>query len=172
MIELNGERVVIRSTTENNLTDIMHLWNNGEVMKWVGFPDGLGYSLQDMRKWYERLLSTPERHHFLVQAEQVGFCGEVFYAVDGEYNRAGLDIKFMPGAQGRGLATDALKTLIRHVFEQEPEVNAVWVEPSEVNTAARDLYTRCSLTPKPRPADMDDYESYWELNRADFIRLY
>ncbi len=32
--------ITIRETTERDLENIMNLWNNGEAMFFVGFPDG------------------------------------------------------------------------------------------------------------------------------------
>jgi RimJ/RimL family protein N-acetyltransferase len=88
--------------------------------------------------------------------------------VDKIHKRAGLDIKFRPEAQGQGLATDALKILIRFVFETEPDVEEVWTEPSEENIAARRLYERCGLKPMSRPPDMEQGPSYWVLQREDW----
>jgi len=167
MVEMNGERVIIRSTTEADLPDMMDLWNDGNVMKWVGFPDGAGYDQEKMRDWFARTQSDSNRHHFVVYAEEIGFCGEVFYAVDKIHNRAGLDIKLSPKAQGQGLATDALKTLIHYVFRSEPEVEAVWTEPFAENIAARRLYERCGLRAKPRPSYLEEGPSYWECRRGD-----
>ncbi len=163
--EVRGTRVTVRATGEGDLADLMGLWNDGRVMKWVGFPDGLGYDSEKIHAWYERICSNAERHHFVVHAGEVGFCGEVYFAVDRAHRRAGLDIKFRPEAQGKGLATDALTTLIDLVFDAEPEVDAVWTEPSEENAAARRLYDRCGLAPAPRPSDIGDSPSYWERRR-------
>ena len=168
---VQGVSVTIRRTTDADLPDLMALWNDGRVMKWVGFPDGLGYDPESIREWYTRLESNSDRHHFVVHAEDLGFCGEVYYAVEKAHRRAGLDIKFVPKAQGRGLATDALKRLIRIVFESEPDVHAVWTEPSEENIAARKLYERCGLRPKPRPLDIQQRPLYWELRREDWAGM-
>ena len=164
---VRGDRVTIRPTTEGDLRDLMGLWNDGRVMRWVGFPDGLGYDSEKIHAWYERIQSNPECHHFVVRAGDVGFCGEVYYAVDRTHRRAGLDIKFRPEAQGHGLATDALTALIDLVFGAEPDVDAVWTEPSEENIAAQKLYARCGLAPRPRPPDLGSGESYWERRRGD-----
>lgn len=166
-MDIQGERVVIRSTSETDLPDIMDLWNDGNVMKWVGFPEGLGYDQEEMKKWFTMIQMDPKRHHFVVYAEEIGFCGEVYYAVDKMNKRAGLDVKFTHKAQGHGLAIDALDTLIRYVFRSELEVEAVYTGPSEENIAARKLYTRCGLREKPRPADLEEELSYWELRRGD-----
>jgi RimJ/RimL family protein N-acetyltransferase len=167
-VERKGERVTIRTTSKADLGDLMGLWNDGRVMKWVGFPDGLGYDWNDMNDWFARIEADPARHHFVVIAPEIGFCGEVYYAVEIKHRRAGLDIKLTPQAQGKGLAIDALKTLINHIFETEAEVDKVWTQPSQANLAARRLYTRCGLKPDTRPANMQTGDSFWTLSREDW----
>jgi len=156
---------MFQTTTEVDLPDLLALWCDGRVMKWVGFPNGLGYGPEEMTAWFARLQADPHRHHFTVRTPAIGFCGEVYYAVDPVLRRAGLDIKFAPQAQGQGLASDALTTLIGLVFDSEPGVEAVWTEPSAENRLARKLYARCGLMAQPRPEDMAPGESYWELRR-------
>jgi len=163
---------VSRPTTEADLPDLLALWNDGRVMQWVGFRSGLCYDLERARGWFQRLKSDPARHHFVVHAQGVGFCGELCYAVDSVHRRAGLDIKFVPAAQGKGLATKALRALVDLVFRSEPQVDAVWTEPALNNAAARRLYGRCGLKPTPRPADMTAGSSYWELRRDSDLRRY
>jgi len=136
-------------------------------MRWVGFPKGLGYDQAKIEDWFERLQADPCCHHFVVHSPEIGFCGEAYFAADPSHRQASLDIKLLPEAQGQGIAFDALSTLIGYIFETEPDIQAVWTEPSEQNLAARRLYTRCGLQPRPRPADLEPYESYWELSRDD-----
>lgn len=167
VVEIQGQRVLLRSTSKGDLENLMKLWNDGRVMHWVGFPDGLAYDHEAVQAWFEKLQVDPERHHFVVLSPEIGFCGEVYYAVDALHHRASLDIKLRPEAQGQGFATDTLQTLIRHVFTVEPGVDAVWTQPSQANTAARALYARCGLKPGPRPADIRDGESFWVLTRAE-----
>ena len=169
-MEIHGKRVTLYSTTESDFTNLIALWNDGHVMKYVGFPNGLGYDPEKIMDWFRKLQSNPDRHHFIVHAEGLGFCGEVYYAVDRIHGRAGLDIKFIPKAQGQYLATDTLKTLIRFIFESEPGVVAMWTEPSEENVTARKLYERCGLKPKSSPLNMKQALPYWELRREKWIR--
>ncbi len=164
-MQFRGDRITIRTTTRDDLPALMELWNDGRVMRWVGKPDGLGYNADTIGRWFEKLESDPNRHHFCVYAPDIGFCGEVYYAIDGAYRRAGLDIKFRPEAQGRGLAADALNTLIRHIFESESALEIVWAEPSSANSAAQKLYARCGLEPQPRPADLWEAESFWACRK-------
>jgi RimJ/RimL family protein N-acetyltransferase len=159
-------RLTIRATTERDLPDLERLWNDGRVMRWVGFPDGLGHDDESLRAWYEWLRAGTRRQHFVVHDRDVGFCGELFYAVDASHRRAGLDVKLVPEAQGRGFATAALSWLIDRVFEAEPDVDAVWTEPWPANSASRALYARCGLTETARPSDLPPGPSYWERRRA------
>ena len=55
--------VRVRPTTEADLPDLVALWNDGRVMRWVGFPDGLGSDLEQARGWWERTDADPDRHH-------------------------------------------------------------------------------------------------------------
>jgi len=158
--------VGIWPTGPEDLPDLMALWNDGEVMRWVGFPEGLGYGAEDMAAWWRAVSVDPDSHHFAIRRAEGDFCGEVYYQMERPARRAALDIKLCSWAQGFGIATSALGMLIGVVFADEPEVDAVWVEPSPGNLAARRLYERCGLQPRPRPPDLPAGDSYWELRRS------
>jgi RimJ/RimL family protein N-acetyltransferase len=157
--------LTIRETTANDLPDLGRLWNDGRVMQWVGFPDGLGYDEEALRKWFNALRSNTHVHHFVIRDTDLGFCGELFYRLDPEHRRAELDIKLVPEAQGRGIATAGLSRLIELVFEREPSADTVWTEPTPENHASRALYARCGLTETNRPTDLRPGPSYWEKRR-------
>ena len=52
---IKGDRIIIKSTEVDNLENIRNLWNNGEIMKWVGFPAGLNQSIKDVQKWWKKI---------------------------------------------------------------------------------------------------------------------
>jgi RimJ/RimL family protein N-acetyltransferase len=76
---IEGERIAIRPATPAALRDLIRLWNDGRVMRWVGFPEGLGYTAEDVASWYHALQKRPNRQHFVVHSAETGFCGEVYY---------------------------------------------------------------------------------------------
>ena len=80
---------------------------------------------------------------YIIEVRSNLFCGELFYIKNLEHRRAGLDIKFLPESQGKGLTTEALKLFIDFIFRTEEQIDAVWTEPSKDNVAARGLYARC-----------------------------
>lgn len=165
VLMIPGRRVLLLSTQETDLPALLRLWNDGAVMQWVGFPDGLGYDMEKMHEWLRRLQANRDRHHFAVYAGDGSFCGEAYSSLDRERHRAGLDIKFVPEAQGKGRSRDAFGALIDWVFRTLPEADAVWVEPRPNNLAARTLYYSCGLRQTTRPADLAEGPSYWELTR-------
>lgn len=167
-MEVIGDRVIIKSTKEEDLNNILCLWNNGTVMKWVGFPEGLNQTIEDLQEWFSNLQKSELANHYVILNKSNIFCGELFYMKKLEHRRAGLDIKLLPESQGKGLATEALKLFIDIIFKTEGQIDAVWTEPSKDNTSARDLYTRCGLEEKDRPDDMEPAESYWELTREEW----
>lgn len=159
--------VILRRTAPGDLQDLLQLWNDGEVMKHVGFPDGIGYDLTRMQRWLERLEASETRHHYVIVHPTIGFCGETYYSADMAHGRAELDIKLAVAARSRGIATMALTQLISIVFETERTIESVWVEPRDENAAAHRLYRRCGLCPKDRPEDLGPGPSYWERRRHD-----
>jgi RimJ/RimL family protein N-acetyltransferase len=159
--------LTIRQTTEADLADVAHLWSDPEVMRWVGFPGGLHYDEEELRRWLAWVGESPDRRHFVVRGDEIGFCGELFSDVDREARRAALDVKLLPAARGRGIATAALAWLVDLVFESEPDVELVWTEPWPENEAAQQLYTRCGLRPRARPGDLRPGPSFWALARTE-----
>jgi RimJ/RimL family protein N-acetyltransferase len=164
-ISIEGEQVRLQSTREVDLPELTALWNNGEVMQWVGFPNGLGYTPEKSAKWLDGFNKSPHMYHFSARTMDGEFLGELACNLDTANRRAGLDIKFVPQAQGRGLSRDALLTLIDWVFRTLPEADAVWTEPRTGNLAAQTLYYSCGLRPTHRPPGMHEADSYWERRK-------
>ena len=48
-------KIIIKETDETDLVNIMNLWNNGEVMNFVGFPIGMGYNFDKIKNWYKKI---------------------------------------------------------------------------------------------------------------------
>ncbi len=131
-------------------------------MKWVGFPDGVSLTHDELADWFDRLEQNDRRFHFVV-LDGSSVCGEAFYRIDDPSTTAGLDIKLLPEARGRGLATAALNALIAEVRRSSPMVREVWTEPSLSNEAAMRLYARCGLAPRERPGHLPRGDTYWAL---------
>ena len=168
-MKIIGQKVIIKSTEEEDLKYIQSLWKNKEVMKWVGYPDGLNVTIEKLKKWLNKIDRSRLRKSFVVsELASNSFCGELFYEIDREYNRAGLDVKFLPEAQGKGLGTEAFNILIKYIFENELDVEAVWTEPAQNNIHARKVYEHCGLKISRQPVYMVHRELYMELTRDNW----
>lgn len=156
--------ITIRETLKTDLPNVQALWENGDVMKFVGFPEGLHQSDADMNAWYARIeKSRPFTNHYSIFEGDV-YCGESFYKIDPAHNHhAALDIKLFPFARGKGIAAQGLSYAIAAAFQHGAA--AVWVDPDPKNTKAISLYKRLGFTEKPLP----DYLRYDGLEQIYFV---
>ena len=147
--------IAIRETTANDLVNVKQLWADGDVMKFVGFPDGLHETDEGMRKWFRWIVSSrPTTNHFSIFEDGV-YCGETFFAIDSEHeDSASLDIKLFKFARGKGIATTALTYAIEEAFKNGAK--KVWVDPNPENTKAIALYERLGFARQPMPEHLID----------------
>lgn len=163
----------IRETTLDDLPDIRRLWADGAVMRFVGFPEGLHKSEEEMQDWFRRLESRrPLTNHFAVFENGV-FCGETYYRIDREHDSsAAMDIKLFPFARGRGIAAAALSFAVKEAFACG--ARTVWVDPHPDNVKALRLYERLGFQRAKRPGHLeeaaDGFPSVYMELKGDQVR--
>lgn len=82
----------IKETTIEDIKCVQQLWADGDVMKFVGFPDGLHETDERMQNWLRWIESNrPTLNHYSI-FEDGKYCGESFYEIDAEHQSAALDI--------------------------------------------------------------------------------
>lgn len=150
--------ISIKETTVNDLEKIQTLWNHPQVMYYVGFPQGLGYTMQQMHQWYEQLQKQTNQKHYSIY-HNYQYCGETFYRLKDHY--AEMDIKLLPEAQGKGIASYALSYAIAEAF-LNPSIKYVKVDPNPANQKAIHLYQRLGFK-RNENTDQD-----WNLTLKDF----
>ena len=167
----------IKPTDGSDLPALLRLWNSGEVMRFCGFPDGLGTDAAHMESWLcgiER--DRPRRDHFSIYANGLGYCGESYYAIDAEHGAlTAVDIKLLPDARGKGIARAALSHALNAAFANG--ALRAYVDPDPLNGKALALYAKLGFKPAVKPASViagegDEYASspYFELTAADWLR--
>ena len=160
--------ITVKETTGNDLANIKQLWADGDVMKFVGFPEGLHETDESMKKWFNRILSSrPTTNHFSIYDNDI-YCGETFFDIDKKHdNSASLDIKLFKFARGKGIATTALSYAIEEAFKNGAK--KVWVDPNPDNLKAIALYERLGFERKPMPEYLMEDEGitsiYMELTQ-------
>lgn len=71
--------ITIKETSRSELPYVKNLWADGDVMKFVGFPDGLHETEEEMNEWYNWVLSSrPMVNHYSIFEDDV-YCGETFF---------------------------------------------------------------------------------------------
>lgn len=65
---------------------------------------------------------------------------------DPQYRMAGIDISIHPSWHGRGLGTDALRTLAKHLFEERGH-HRIIIDPAVSNKRAVHVYERVGFKP-------------------------
>ena len=144
------DMIEIKETRKENVKDVQRLWADGDVMSFVGFPDGLHEKDEAMQKWFCRIDSNrPAINHYSVFEDGV-YCGEAYYEIDKEHNNsAALDIKLFGFARGKGIASKALSYVIKEAFDHGAEM--VWVDPVPQNVKAIALYERLGFQRERMP---------------------
>lgn len=141
--------ITIKETTFEDIKNIKLLWSDGDVMKFVGFPNGLNYSDEDMKKWFKWIeTNRPFLNHYSIFEDDM-YCGESFYEIDKVYKSAILDIKLFEFARGRGIANYGLSYAIKEAFKNGAKT--VWVDPNPNNIKAINLYKRLGFEIKNFP---------------------
>lgn len=162
---MNNIKVI--ETRELDLDNVLTLWADGDVMKFVGFPNGLHETKENIIKWYQRINKVrPYTNHFSIYNGDV-YCGETFYSIDQKCNNiASLDIKIFKHARGKGFASFALQHAIDEAFKNG--ASKVWVDPNPNNVKAIALYERLGFVRKPMPDYLIEEEGndvvYMEMN--------
>ena len=144
------KNIKVIETKEVDLKNILTLWADGDVMKFVGFPNGLKETMENLNKWYKWIeKSRPNTNHYSIYNGDE-YCGESFYSIDNERdNIASLDIKLFEHARGKGIASFALNHAIQEAFKNG--ASRVWVDPNPNNIKAILLYERLGFVRKPIP---------------------
>jgi RimJ/RimL family protein N-acetyltransferase len=163
-----NRKITIQVTSNKDLENTMSLWNNGTVMHYVGYPNGLNITKEKLEKWLPLAIQKPKRCHYSIYSDDTGYCGETFYDVNNESHTVALDIKLLPKAQGKGIAKIALTFAINQAFEIG-KAERVYVDPHPENIRAFILYEKLGFVSKPRPKYLEDGETYLEITRIDWV---
>jgi aminoglycoside 6'-N-acetyltransferase len=136
---LPGERVVLRPLTEADRPAIQRILDDPSVARWWG-PGGLETRVDE---WF----SDDDTVRFAIVVDSVVGGTIQFHEENGpDYRHAGLDIFLDEGHQGRGLGSDALRTLARYLFDVRGH-HRLTIDPSAANERAIRAYARIGFRP-------------------------
>jgi aminoglycoside 6'-N-acetyltransferase len=133
-MELRGDRVVLRPLRAEDAPRLAELAADPEVARW--WPDLFEAEL------LEKAAGKPGEAFFTVlhEGESIGLV-QYEEELDPDYRHAGIDLFLGAPYHGRGLGTDALRTVVRHLVEDRGH-HRVTIDPVAHNTRAIRSYEK------------------------------
>jgi aminoglycoside 6'-N-acetyltransferase len=137
---LHGTAVTLRPAIPADVPVLAAIRATPEVREWWSGDD-------PMDETVAAELVDPEVHTFTIEQ-----AGEIIGAIqwyeesDPEYRHAGMDIYLDPAVRGRGLGTDAVRTMARYLVQQYGHHRLV-IDPAAHNVAAIRSYTKVGFRP-------------------------
>jgi len=132
---IQGDQVTLRPVTADDVEPLTALFAEPEVATW--WPGENGVRLQ-------ALLTGGEAEGvglvIEVDGTLIGFV-QYFEETDPNYRYASIDIVLHPDWCNRGLGTDAVRTLCRHLFEHEGH-HRITIDPAVINARAIASYRK------------------------------
>jgi aminoglycoside 6'-N-acetyltransferase len=136
---LSGDRVTLRLLAEEELPRLLEMLLHPVVAEW--WP---GYDLARLRA---DMFDDPHGTAFAVDLDGV-FVGMVLVTEQSDpyYRSAGLDIALDADCVGKGLGTDTLRTIIRHLFDDRGH-HRITIDPALSNERAIGVYQKVGFKP-------------------------
>jgi aminoglycoside 6'-N-acetyltransferase len=146
MVVLRGERVLLRPGRPEDAQRLLRIRSEPEVTRWWGSDD----IEEEVR---EEFIGSDNAFVIEVEEEVVGAI-QYHEESDPMYRHAGMDIYLSASRHGEGLATEALRVLARHLFEERGH-HRLTIDPAADNAAAIRAYERVGFR---RVGIMREYE--------------
>ena len=139
--ELTGDLVRLRPVRPDDADVIAGIIAAPENSEW--WP---GYDIERARREY---VEEPDGDAVVYAIEHEGDVVGMIQSYeedDPDYRHAGIDITLAPTATDRGLGTDAVRTLARHLFEHDGHHRLV-IDPAATNARAIRCYEKVGFRP-------------------------
>ncbi|HUQ23368.1 MAG TPA: GNAT family protein, partial [Gaiellaceae bacterium] len=139
-MELRGERVVLRPLAEGDVDRIVALGADPEVERWWR---GLTHEhvLEKARGGDEGLAVFA----IVVDGDVAGLI-QYYEESDEEFRSAGVDLFLGASYQGRGLGTDAVRTMAHHLIDDRGH-HRLTIDPAAHNERAIRCYEKVGFKP-------------------------
>jgi aminoglycoside 6'-N-acetyltransferase len=138
-MELHGERVVLRPLRVDDAPRLAELAADPHVARW--WPD------LDEAELVEKAHGKPNEGFFAVlhEGDTIGLV-QYHEEVDPEYRHAGIDVFLGAPYQDRGLGTDVVRTITRHLIDDRGHHRLV-IDPVAHNERAIRSYRKVGFRP-------------------------
>jgi ribosomal-protein-alanine N-acetyltransferase len=134
--QLNTDRLMIRPAVAlpDDIDFLYRLWTNHEVMRFVGFPQGLHTSREQIRAQLERYSGSPfDRVLLACLSEKNTPIGECKLGSADDKHIASTDLKLLPRFWGRGYGKEIKRALVDYLFTHTDCIG-IRATPNKLNT--------------------------------------
>ena len=115
---------------------LYRIWTTPEVMRFVGFPEGLRTDRQQIRAQLEKPRQSEYDRCLLVALEESGeLIGECKLGTPDENGVAHTDVKLLPEHWGKGYGTEVKQALVDYLFTHT-DCRGVRATPNRRNLAS------------------------------------
>ncbi|MFF8590685.1 GNAT family N-acetyltransferase [Streptomyces sp. NPDC015220] len=163
---LDGELVLLRPVTADDVPALLPLFQDAPTMRFTGSHDTDRPDEARLRAWYGSRAEQDDRLDLAVVEKATGrVVGEVVLNEwDPGNESCNFRTVFVPGAQGRGLGTEATRLILAHGFERLG-LHRVSLEVYAFNPRARRVYEKVGFVPEGVLRDA----LLWEGERVDAV---
>jgi len=153
------DRLGVRNLTHTDITLITRWWNDGNIMKDMGFVNGMGVTESDIYSRFENQLKNNsailERRIYIITDKKTGKAiGELQYGeLDLESKKCRIGIKISETEyQGKGLGKEALMHFIKYL-KSEFGLKKIEIDTIHDNIRAYSLYKKLGFKEVQRIKD-------------------
>ena len=165
---LRGAVVTLRLATDSDISSLVAIRRTPEVWaRWRG---------EDLAAETREAIADQDLTYYVIEVDGRVAGGIQWTAEpDPEYSHASIDIFLDPAVHGRGVGTDAVRTLATHLIDDEGYHRLV-IDPAADNTAAIRCYTKVGFRPVGIMRQYERDEHGWhdgllmDLLAAELIR--
>jgi aminoglycoside 6'-N-acetyltransferase len=128
--------VVLRPVEKGDEAELVRIHTTPEVMRWWDVPDE-GFPWTD----------DPDETRLTIEVDgAVAGLIQFFEELEPKYRHANIDVFVDPTLHGRGVGTEAVRQVVRHLIDERGH-HRITIDPAVANTAAIRAYEKVGFKP-------------------------
>jgi aminoglycoside 6'-N-acetyltransferase len=130
-VDLGGAQMVLRPIAAGDEEELRRIHSAPEVARWWDLPEE-GFPWTDDSESTRLTIEVDGRVAGLIQ---------FWEELDPKYRHAGIDLFLDPALHGRGLGTEAVRRVVRHLIDDRGH-HRITIDPAASNTSAIRAYEK------------------------------
>ena len=123
---------------------LTRLHNNPEVMKYVGFPDGLNTTTKKEKSEIEKKYNTDDAKLLVYTKNNNSCIGSCKIGIQNKKKFCEIDYKLFPKFQGLAYGTEIIKGLAKFIFETK-KYKGIETTPNKNNIASQKICEKIGM---------------------------